>query len=308
MTDRSTLYAAAAVRSVAVGFTGVFLGIHLARLGLSKAAIGAVVGAGLAGGATAAFAATVVADRVGRRRFLLALAALGTAGAAATSCLSSPGAIGIAAFVGMLNGMGRDRGAALVLEQAVLPGTAPDAERTRAFAVYNFLQDAGHALGALLAGLPALLAGQAGVAPAAEGRLSLVFVAVLSAATLPLYLGLSGRVEPQAAEPLSRSPETRRLLVRISSLFALDAFGSGLIPTALLSFFFFERFGAGPGTISLLFFAARVLNAGSHLAAAWLARRIGLVNTMVFTHLPSSLLLLTSASRRRSKSRQPSSS
>jgi MFS family permease len=294
MTDRSSLYAAAAIRSLAVGFTAVFLGIHLGRLGLSKQAMGAVVGAGLAGGATAALAATLAADRLGRRRFLLALAALGALGAAAAAFLSGPVTLALAAFVGMLNGMGRDRGAALVLEQAVLPATVPDARRTKAFAVYNLVQDAGHALGSLLGGLPPLLARAAGAAPDSEGRVSLLLVALLSAASLPLYAGLSGHVEPEG--PTARaavSPATRGVLARISSLFAVDAFGSGLIPTALLSFFFFERFGASPVTISVLFFAARALNAASHLAAAWLARRIGLVNTMVFTHLPSSLLLAT---------------
>jgi len=90
-------------------------------------------------------------------------------------------------------------------------------------------------------------------------------------------------------------PESRRIVAKISALFALDGLGGGFLTSALLTYFFFERFGVGGGTISLLFFGARVLNAFSHLGAAWLAARIGLVNTMVFTHIPSSLLLVTVA-------------
>lgn len=295
MTDRPILYATAALRSVATGLTGVLLGIHLGRLGLEAGAIGVVVGTGLAGGATASAIAMLAGDRVGRRRFLLAVALVGAAGALAAAALSGPVALAVASFVGMLNGMGRDRGAALVLEHAILPGTIADSERTRSFAVYNVIQDLGHAVGALLAGLPTLLDHVAIIGPIKSGRVLLMLVAILTVGCMPLYSGLSRRVELPPAGTEALSPASRRILLRISSLFALDALGSGFLPTALLSFFFFERFGASSAAIALLFFAARVANAGSHLLAARLARRIGLVNTMVFTHVPSSLLLMTVA-------------
>jgi hypothetical protein len=203
--------------------------------------------------------------------------------------------VAVASFVGMLNGMGRDRGAALVIEQAVLPATATPEGRTGAFAWYHVIQDVGHALGALLAGVPTLLS-RWGVAelPALRGGMGL-YTALLVLA-VPLYLGLSGKVEvPLQGMRQTISPESRRVLWRVCSLFALDSLGGGFFTTALLSFFFHERFGVGAGTVGLLFFGARVANALSHLGAAWLARRIGLVNTMVFTHLPSSLLLVTVA-------------
>ncbi|MEX1258773.1 MAG: hypothetical protein WEG36_14250 [Gemmatimonadota bacterium] len=96
------------------------------------------------------------------------------------------------------------------------------------------------------------------------------------------------------AKPVVRaSPETRRILWKMSSLFAVDGVAGGFLTTALLSFFFYERFGAGEAAVGLLFFATRVSNAPSHLGAAWLARRFGLLNTMVFTHIPSSLVLVT---------------
>jgi hypothetical protein len=203
-------------------------------------------------------------------------------------------AIGIAAFVGMLNGMGRDRGAALALEQAVLPATATDAERTRVLAWYNVLLDAGHALGSLLAGLPVLLRSAAHLSNPDSLRAVLVLYAAMMFASALLYLGLSPAVESTTRRTrVVLSRESRGMLWRICALFSIDGLGGGFLTTALLSFFFFKRFGTNEQVIGLLFFGARVMNAGSHLGAAWLAKRIGLVNTMVFTHVPSSLLLIT---------------
>jgi len=273
---------------------GVLLGVYLGRLGIGPARMGFVVGAGLAGAACATLVATVAGDRLGRRRFLVHLALLGATGAAVAATASSAAIIGAAAFVGMLNGMGRDRGAALVLEQALLPATATDAGRTRVFAWYNVLQDAGHAVGGLAAGMPAVLRGLAGVPEVTALRLAVGTCALLTLVPALLYLRLSPDGDgPREAAPARLSAESRSVLWRISALFALDALGGGFVTAALLAFFFFQRFGVAEGTIGLLFFGARLANALSHLAAAWLARRIGLVNTMVFTHVPSSLLLVT---------------
>jgi len=273
---------------------GVLLGIYLALLRLSPARIGLVVGAGLAGSACASLLATLIADRLGRRRFLLRLALLGAAGGAVVAVTSNTLVIGAAAFLGMLNGMGRDRGPALVVEQAILPATTTDERRTRAFAWYNIVQDAGHALGALMAGMPALLHRLAGVAETTALRSAVGVYAMLVLLTALLYLGLSPGVEVHAARSAAKiSAESRRVLWKISSLFALDSLGGGFLTAALLSLFFYERFGAGAGSIALLFFGARTANALAHLGAAWLAKRIGLVNTMVFTHIPSSVLLVT---------------
>jgi len=294
VTDRARLYAAAFLRAVATGMTGILLGVYLPRSGCSPAATGVIVAAGLAGGAVAMLLATLGADRFGRRRSLVLLALFAAAGGIAVAATSAPVLLGAAAFAGMLNGMGRDRGAALVLEQAILPGTVSDAARTRAFAWYNVVQDSGHALGSLCAVLPALLRSLAGLGELASLRVAMVATSALSLAALPFYLGLSDASEPEAGIRRARVSEgTRRVLTRISSLFVLDSLGGGFLTAALLSVYFFERFGAGEALLGPLFFGARVLNALSHLAAAWLARRIGLVATMVFTHIPSSLLLLT---------------
>ena len=294
--DREILYAAAFLRALATGMIGVLLGIYLAKLGFEPVVMGLVIASGLAGGATASLLVTIGGDQLGRRRVLLVLAILTAVGGVALLATASPLAVGVVAFLGMVNGMGRDRGAALVVEQAVLPSIVSENDRTRSFAWYNVAQDAGHALGGLLAAAPALLRQTLGMAEMESLRVGVGVYTVLMLGTVALYLRLSARVETSPGTTgLRVSPESRRLLWRISSLFALDSLGGGFLTTALLAFFFYERFGVGEGALGGLFFVARLANALSHLGAAWLAGRIGLVNTMVFTHIPSSLLLVTVA-------------
>lgn len=294
--DRRLLYSAAFLRAIATGMMGVLLGIYLARLGFSPAAIGLVISAGLGGAAAAALLATFAGDGWGRRRMLLGIGLLSAVGGVAAALSSDASVMLAAAFLGMLNGQGRDRGAALILEQAMLPATTGDAGRTGAFAWYNLLQDIGHALGGLMALLPAAARAFAGVGDLASLRFAVtVYAALLLAAALP-YLFLSRQVEVPVARPaLQISPESRRVLWKITALFGLDSLAGGFLGTALLSYFFYQRFAVDESVIALLFFAARLANAASHLGAAWLAKRIGLVNTMVFTHIPSSVLLATVA-------------
>ena len=293
--DRRLIYAATFLRALATGLLGVLLGVYLARLQFAPTEIGGVLTAGLLGATLAVVVATLTGDRLGRRRLLVGLGVLSGVGGLGVAFVSAFPAAAAAALLGMLNGMGRDRGASLVLEQAILPATVSDAGRTRAFAGYNVLQDAGHALGALAAGLPALLSN--GGEETLPLRVGVGCFAVLVLASGLLCLGLSPAVEAPAAPPrtMRLAPESRSVLMRISALFTIDSIAGGFLGAALLSYFFFERFGVDEAQIGVLFFAARVLNALSHLGAAWLARRIGLVNTMVFTHIPSSLLLATVA-------------
>jgi MFS family permease len=278
--DRGRLYAAAFLRATATGLLGVLLGLDLAARGFDATATGFVVGGGLAGAAAAVLVATVAGARLGERRLLVALTVAGAAGAMLASVATHPWLVVAAAFVGGVNGVGRDRGAQLVLEQSLLPATTTDAERTRAFAWYNVLQDAGHAVGALGAGIAA--------------GWSLDGYAVLLLASGLCYVGLAAHADRTDATA-AVTPEGRRVIRRLSALFFVDSFAGGFIPGALLAVFFHRRFDVGAEALGVLFFGARVANAGSHLAAAWLARRIGLVRTMVFTHVPSSLLLLTVA-------------
>ena len=292
--DRLVLYTGAFLRALATGMIAVLIAIYLARVGFDAAAIGAVVAAGLAGAALAALLVTLAGDHAGRRRVLTLLGLLGAVGGVFVALAPSGVLVGVAAFLGMLNGMGRDRGASMILDQVILPATTTNERRTRVFAVYNVVQDAGHALGALLAAVPAAIRALAPVGEVASLRIAVGLYAALLLVTAILYRTLSPAVEPVGETKRARlSPETRRIVTRISALFTLDSLGGGFLTTALLSLFFYERFHVSEAVVGALFFGARAMNALSHMGAAWLAKRIGLVNTMVFTHIPSSLLLAT---------------
>jgi len=273
--DLGRLWASVFLRSLAAGFVGIHLGFELARRGLDAAQIGLVVSAGLTGQTLASFLVTLRGDRIGRRRALVGLGLLAVVGGLAAARLEGVAPLAAVAFLGLLNAL------------------VPAERRTWTLALYNVLGDAGHALGALLVALlPLGLAAPPETgAPSAAGFL--VYAALL-APGVALAATLSHRVEaPAANRPGRLTPATRARLARICALFGIDSFAGGFLTSALLAWFFFERFGAGAATVGALFAAARVLNALSHLGAAWLARRIGLVPTMVFTHLPSSLLLAT---------------
>ena len=293
MTDRHVILAATFLRALATGMMGVLLGLYLDRLTYTPTEIGLVIGAGLAGAALSAAVVTFFGDALGRRRSLLILSLAAALGGFALLVSVNLWVVCGVAFLGMLNGMGRDRGAALVLEQAILPGIVAPQRRTQAFAGYNVLQDIGHALGGLLAALPALMRSLFGIGELASFQVAIAVYAILLLTSAILYLRLTTSVEAQQLKPaLQLAPHSRKVLWRISTLFALDSFAGGFLGTALLAYFFHMQFGASETSIALLFFLARAANAASHFAAAWLAARIGLVNTMVFTHIPSSLLLM----------------
>jgi MFS family permease len=297
-TDRRLLLTSAFLRALATGLIGVLLGLYLARRGFAASAIGLVIGAGLSGAVSSALLVTYLGDHFGRRRALVLLALLATAGGAALMFADHVLAACAVAFLGMVNGMGRDRGAQLILEQAILPSATSAAQRTRAFAWYNVLQDVGHAVGGLAAALPVVLVQALAIHELTGYQITIGLYALLMVLTALLALRMSPAVElvrDKAVPRLPVSTSSRRIVWNISALFAIDAIAGGFLGTALLSYFFYERFGASESAIALLFFAARAANAVSHFGAAWLAERIGLVNTMVFTHIPSSLALMAVA-------------
>jgi MFS family permease len=294
--DLTLIDAAGFLRSFGVGLIGVVLGVYLFRAGLSSLAIGLVIAAGLAGAALATVLMTFAADRVGRKRSLVFLSLLSGVGGIGLAMKPDMGLLLMAAFLGMLNGTGTDRSAAFALDLAVIPGLVSDAKRTWSLAWYNVLLDGGGALGALAAGLPLMMQRRLSLPLLGSYRLLFLGYTGLCLVVAVLYLFLS----PAAEMERSRIPgggerigaETKKAVARLTSLFALDAFGGGFLTDALVAYWFFRRFGVAEGELGIIFFVVHLLNASSHLGAAWLARRVGLVNTMVFTHLPSSFFLI----------------
>lgn len=293
--DQRIIFCASFLRAFATGMIAVLIGLYLIHLKYSTEEIGIVVTSGLAGAAVAVLLVTTWRGQINNRLTLSALALASAACGAILPLCSGLVPLTILAFLGMLNGMGRDRGACLVLEQATLPSTTAPETRTLAFAWYNVAQDTGHAMGALAACLPTVLTKWMFVNQLLAFRVSIWVYAMLMLISGLLYLGLSSAVNVPSVSIGNVSVKTRSVLWKISSIFALDSLGGGFLTAALVSIFLFERFHVGPAVLACLYFGARIANALSHLGAAWLAKRIGLVNTMVFTHIPSSFLLLTVA-------------
>ncbi len=291
---RRILYAAAFLRALAIGLMAVLIGLYASRLGLNAAQIGVVLSAALWGAALAALVTLLLGPKLSQRALLVSMSGLPVLGAVILLSAEAFPVIAAAAFVGMFNVHGRDRGAIPIIEQALFPATASDAGRTRVFAWYNVLLDVGYAAGGLLAALPTLLEVSLGLATVEAMRLALSLFCVLYAAAAVLYSRLPASLPGAAPVGIrSLSPESKPIVAKISLLFFIDSFGGGFIGSALFAYYFAEQFGASAAAIAVLFAAGRLLSAFSHLAAAWLAKRIGLVNTMVYTHIPSSLLLFT---------------
>jgi MFS family permease len=293
--DVGLIYTAGLLRSATVSLVGVTLAIHLASLGFSAVRIGLLIGIGLAGSSLATVIVSLRGDSWGRRRVLVAMTMLTAMGYLALAAFTEAAALFPLAFLGMLNGMGRDRGAASALEQAILPATVSDEQRTWALAWYNLVLDGGHALGALAAAIPTILTRAAAVSPDVAHRITFAMCAGSILISTALYLALTPGIEVSSRPSLAPAPvdaRSKRVITRLALLFGLDSLGGGFLNSALISYWFFRQYGTSEADLAVLFFAARVLNALSHVVAAWLARRIGLLNTMVWTHLPSSLLLM----------------
>lgn len=234
-------------------------------------------------------------DRIGRVAALRAAAALSTAGLGALALGSAPATLGAAALFGMVNGMGRDRGPAQTLEQSLLADGVADTERTAVFARYALVQDAFGALGSLAAGLPAVLQRIAGWGPVVAAQWTFGGTAALCLVPVALYARITESTASAAGRTRDRtrvSAGTARRVAGLTGLFALDSLGGGFLAGSIVTYWFFRRFGLSGDVLGPLFFAGRILNGASYYAADFLARRIGLIRTMVFTHLPSSLVLL----------------
>jgi MFS family permease len=295
--DAWRIISARGLRSFAYGLLSVLLGVMLSAAGFSPVAIGALVTVSLAGDFLGTYLIGIVADHWGRRRTLVTLALLMAATGATFGLTRFYPLLLLAAFFGTLGTTASETAPFLPIEQAMLAQIGAPEQRTRLFARYNLVASLAGALGALAAGLPDLLA-QALTLPLATGaRITLGIYAALALLVALLARGLSSGVEvPPASieQSLRLVPalgRSRGVVLRLTALFSVDALAGGLIVQSLMALFFHLRFGVPLGTLAALFFGANVLTALSFLAVAPLARRIGLLNTMVFTHLPSNILL-----------------
>jgi MFS family permease len=298
--DGWLLFAARIARMFGYGFLAVVLALYLAALGLDEARIGLLLTLTLVGDTAISLWMTTQADRYGRRRMLV-LGALLVLGAGLTFVGSGQFIVLLlAATIGVISPSGYEVGPFLAIEQSALSQLVSNGGRTRVFAWYNLVGSFATAAGSLVGGGLAKLGQQWGMTPLESYRGVLVGYALMGLVLAWLFRLLSPAVEvhPAPVGP-QRTPgswlglhRSSGVVLRLAGLFAVDAFAGGFVLQSIVAYWFYLRFGTDEATLGMIFFGANLLAGISSLAASTIASRIGLVNTMVFTHLPSNVLLI----------------
>ena len=289
MSDVRVIFAIQAIRAFLYGFSSILIGAALAASGLDTTEVGAVFTAMLLGMALSSLAVGRWGETVGRRRTYIALlVTMGVAGTVFALTGSVPLLV-LAALTGTLSTDPNEAGPITTVEQAMLAG-APPAERSRVYGRYNAVAYLAGAVGALAAGGPSAMRDLLPGLPPDQRWLLLMPIGAVACLVLAMRLGPTTEVEPHPSvtRGLSRS---RRAVQRLSALFAIDAFAGGFVVQTFIVFWFGRQFGADAALMGIVFFGVGLLQACSSILAGWLGARIGLLNTMVFTHLPSNLLL-----------------
>jgi MFS family permease len=284
---------ARALRSYAFGLNSVALGLYLSESGMPAAQVGLVFSAALAG--TLALTVVIAAwgDRIGRRRLLMAGSLLMVTAALIPFVGQDPLLLAAIALSGMVAVNANESTGLQTVDQALLPQSVPDSQRTSAFALYNLLASGAAALGALSVGALPLVGRLFGLSGPQIYAPAFGVYAVLGLATFVLHSCLDRRAETgQRLERRLAIDRSRPTVARLSLLFGLDSFASSFAVQSFIAYFLAVRFQAEPAAVGTLFFVAGLLTTISFPVAAWLAARIGLIATMVFTHIPSSLFLI----------------
>jgi MFS family permease len=296
--DGWLLFATRCSRMFAYGLLSVVLVLYLVEVGLKEWEVGLLLSLTLAGDTLISLWLTTTADRLGRRRTLILGAVLMVLAGVAFVSTSSFVLLVIAATIGVISPSGNEIGPFLSVEQAALSHIVSDERRTDVFAWYNLVGSFSTALGALAGGLIAEASPHFGLTGAAAFRPVLLAYAGIGVALIGGFSLLSSAIEATIDESVQHPKvvlglhESRRTVFKLSLLFALDAFGGGFVIQSIIAYWFHVRFQLDPAMIGTIFLFANLLAGVSALAAGWLARRIGLINTMIFTHLPSNVLLI----------------
>jgi MFS family permease len=291
-TDAAVLLETRGVRAFGDGFVSVLLGPHLKQLGFSNTEIGLITTATLLGSAALTLVVGLLAYRLGRKQLLLRASVLMIATGLGFAFVRDLFPLLVVAFVGTMNPSSGDVSVFLPTEQALLPQTAPASNRTSLFARYSLVGALLAAFGALFAGFPQFVANHSSLTEdqAIDGMFLLY--GALGLVAMIRYRHLSPAVEPPPQTENRPLHQSKGIVYKLAALFSLDAFAGGFVVQSMLALWLFERYNLSVATTGTIFFWFGILTACSHLAAAPLARRIGLVNTMVFTHLPANVFLM----------------
>ena len=290
------------MRLFAYGSLSVVLVFYLIALGLSESQTGLLLTVTLAGDVAVSLYLTTRADRIGRRRMLIVGAILMAGAGLAFACTKNLLLLIIAGTIGVISPSGNEVGPFLSIEQAALSHVVSQRSRTEVFAWYALTGSVATAMGALFGGTVAHALQRSTLTPVETYRVVVVLYAVLGVMLAYSFTRLSPATEVSLPQERSALPGTigsffgighsHRVVMKLSSLFALDSFAGGFVVQSFAAYWFYRRFGVNPGTLGVIFFWANIFAGISALLASRLASRLGLVNTMVFTHLPSNILLI----------------
>jgi len=290
--DGWLLFATRSIRLFAYGGLSVVLVLYLVSIGLTESDIGLLLTATLLGDTFISLYLTTQADRIGRRRMLIVGAVLMAAAGLAFGFTTRFWLLLAAGTIGVVSPSGQEVGPFLPIEQAALSHVVSDRARTDVFAWYTLAGSLATAFGALAAGM-LTQALQSSWAPVDSYRVIVVAYAAGGVALALMFMRLTPASEARPTHAsLLGVRRSQRVVLKLSALFALDSFGGGFVVQSFAAYWFYLRFGVDPQTLGILFFAANVLAGVSALLASRLASRIGLINTMVVTHLPSNVLLI----------------
>ena len=288
------LLSARALRDFGDGFVAVLLPVYLAALGFSPFQIGVIATAALLGSALMTLSIGLIGARFDYRRLLLAAASLMLATGVAMSLVDNFALILVVAFAGTINPSAGSASIFVPLEHAMLSHQVSDRERTKMFSRYSLIGALSGAFGAFAAAIPDYLS-HTGAGQLMAIKLMFVLYALLGLAGSLLYARIAEQPPPNTGQKGRALGPSRYIVYRLAALFALDAFAGGFVVQSLLALWLFERFHLSLTSASLFFFWSGVLSAFSFPVAVWISRHIGLVNTMVFTHIPSSICLVLAA-------------
>ena len=294
--DGKLLLTARILRMFGYGFLSVVLAIYLKLLGFNDILIGLLLGATLVNSVVFTLIASIFTDKMGRRKTLIVYAILMSASGTVFVLTENYFALFLAALIGTINVTGSETGAFLSIEQAILPQTVRDSKkRNTIFALYNMVGMLAMSAGILVSSLASYLE-EYGLNQIESIKFLFVFYSILGIGVILTYLMLTKEIEAKSTglKPLKMnlSAKSRIIITKLSGLFAIDSFAGGFVLQSIVSLWFFTKFGADLITLSYVFSIAGVLTAFSFIVAAKIADRIGLVNTMVFTHIPSNVLLI----------------
>jgi MFS family permease len=297
-TDGKLLLCARIARTFAYGFLSVILAIYLKLIGFNDILIGIILSATLINSIIFTLFASFYADRIGRRNTLLLYTFMMSISGLIFFVTENPLALIIAALLGTLNITGSETSAFLSIEQSILPQTIKDNRRRNTlFGFYNMAGTFAMGAGILIANLPIIIQNELEVEQIYAIKLLFLFYSLLSILIMGIYLKLSSNIEikkEKTLKPMSKilNPKSKKIVTKLSGLFAIDSFAGGFAIQSIVSFWFFTKFDIDLSIISYIFSIGSVLTAFSYLIAAKIADKIGLINTMVFTHIPSNILLV----------------